>query len=668
MRELETIDLPWEPRLGIVEPALDAVGPVAEVAIDQPSRLGVVVPDLQREVADRTSHLAVEPVQSLSVEPEQGEDALDGVAGARLGGAHDLALELIETELEHADEERLLARKEVVEAAAEYAGLAQDRRHPGCVVPLLVEEPERGLEYAALGIAGRHGRPLGWLIDRSIQGFDRRRAGVSTPLREALQGARLESGGAPVVEAIAEGGGDETVTLEQFVWVAAGLAAGGVLGWLLAARRASGADAKAAAAEATSAELRRSYDDTRALAGEEVRQLRAALAAESEARVRAETERREIALRLEEEKRLLAEAKEKLTDTFKALAGTTLDSSTKAFLALANETFEKILAEARGDLGKRQEAITGLVKPLAESMQKFDEHVRGVEKERQEAYTGLKVHLEGLVVTHDKLQRETASLAGALKAPQVRGRWGEMTLRRAAELAGMSPHCDFAEQVDVATDEGRIRPDLVVRLPAGREIVVDAKVALDAYLEALEAESEEARGDALVRHAKQIRAHMDSLAGKGYWQQFESVPEFVVMFIPGEAFFAAALEADRALIEDGASKGVILATPTILISLLRAVASGWRQEQIAENARRISELGRDLYERMRVLADHLGKVGDGLERANKAFNSAAASLETRVLPAARRFKELGAATGEEIRRLEAIETQPRTQPVIEAEE
>lgn len=450
--------------------------------------------------------------------------------------------------------------------------------------------------------------------------------------------------------------------MTEILCVFAGLAVGAVVVWFIMTKqqdsfliKMSDIERRAMTAEATLAERQKQYDELRQKADE----LQISLSTESQARVKAETEKAEASLRLEDEKKLLAEAEKKLTDTFKALAGTTLDANTKAFLDLANATFAKVVEEAKGDLGKRQEAIKGLVTPLAVSLQKFETQVQGLEKTRAEAFGNLDTQLKALAGANQQLQKETTSLVTALKTPQVRGRWGEVTLKRVVELAGMSEHCDFTEQVSVSTETGRLRPDLIVHLPSDRDIVVDAKVALDAYLDAISAGTDEQRNAALTRHAKQMRSHMDALSAKNYWQQFDKTPEFVVMFIPGESFFAAAVDCDRALIEDGMEKQVILATPTTLISLLKAVAYGWRQEQIAENAKAVSELGRQLYERMAILAGYIDKMGSGLKSATESYNKAVGSIEARVLPSARKFRELGVTTDPEIGIIQPVDLETR---------
>ncbi|MCM2272257.1 MAG: DNA recombination protein RmuC [candidate division Zixibacteria bacterium] len=462
--------------------------------------------------------------------------------------------------------------------------------------------------------------------------------------------------------------------MSPIIYSLGGLLIGAIIAWLIASqrtksksdqaiadseKRAAIAEGKAGTLEATLQEFRAQSEARSQKAADDFEKLRERLSTEERERVKAETERREALTRLEEEKALLADARSKLSDAFKALASETLTTNSQQFLQLAKQALDTVVSEAKGDLGKREEAISGLVKPLTESLKTFDQHVRTLETTRQQAYTSLEEHLKTLSSAQQQLQRETGNLVTALRTPSVRGRWGEMTLRRVVELAGMSEHCDFAEQVSVTGEDGRYRPDLVVHLPSDRVVVVDSKVPLEAYLNALSAETDEQRQSLLLSHARQVRNHMVSLGNKSYWTQFAQTPEFVVMFIPGESFFAEAAHYDISLIEDGMQMKVVPATPTTLIALLRAVAYGWRQEQIAESAQAISELGKQLYERMRTLAEHLDKVGDGLEKANSAYSKAVSSLESRVLPAARRFKELGVGTGDDIPQLSPIDIVPR---------
>lgn len=365
------------------------------------------------------------------------------------------------------------------------------------------------------------------------------------------------------------------------------------------------------------------------------------------------------------ERELLAKTRVELTDSFKALAGEALSASTGQFLKLAAERFTSLQTGAAADLEQRRVAFENLVKPVADSLGKVEKQIGEIEKDRAGSYQNLLAVVGNLQATQQDLRRETGNLVGALRRPNVRGRWGELQLRRVVELAGMLDRVDFQEQVNVAGEDGALRPDLVVKLPGGKSIIVDAKAPLAAYLDSLEMADDDARAKKLEEHAKQIRDHIQKLSAKSYWAEFDT-PEFVVLFIPGEAFYSAALEQDASLIESGIDRKVILATPTTLIALLKTVAYGWRQEALANDAREIAALGRDLYDRLGTMATHWNRMGKGLSTAMGAYNDAVGSLESRVLPAARKFRDLNvAAEGKEIDMIAQLETVPRT---ITAEE
>lgn len=397
------------------------------------------------------------------------------------------------------------------------------------------------------------------------------------------------------------------------------------------------------------------------------------LRARTDEAARAREELARISARLEHEREaaeekvaLLERAKTDLSDAFKALSAEALKTNQTSFLELARATLERYQVQARDDLDQRRTAVEQLVSPIRESLEKVDGKIQELEKARSQAYGALTEQVRSLAQTHDRLRAETGNLVNALRTPAVRGRWGEIQLRRVVEMAGMLAHCDFVEQATATSDEGgRLRPDLIVKLPGGKNVVVDAKAPLQAYLESLEAPDEDTRATKLADHARQIRHHMTKLSMKGYWEQFQPTPEFVVMFIPGEAFYSAALEQDPLLIEEGVGQRVLLATPTTLIGVLKAVAYGWHQETVAQSAREVSALGRELYMRLATLGEHVTTLGKRLDGAVSAYNQTVGSLERRVLPAARRFSDLGAGGPREIPTLDPVDKSSQLPQALE---
>ncbi len=408
-----------------------------------------------------------------------------------------------------------------------------------------------------------------------------------------------------------------------------GFIVGGAILWLVAMTRTAQVQGKLEAGERENKEL---HERIRQM-NQRIDELNKAVTAESEKRAAAEA-------RL----RTMEEDEERLPNAFKLLS---------------NDALEQLRTKAKEDHAEREQAIERLVQPLKENLLRYQELLAKMSKERTGQYTSLQDQVKALIDSEKGLRDETTKLVHALSAPQVRGHWGEMTLRRVAELAGMVKHCDFVEQESTESEKGRLRPDMIVNLPSERRIVVDAKAPLKAYVEAVEATTDEARGAKLVEHARQVKTRVQELSRKEYWDQFDEAPEFVVLFMPGEQFLGAALQEEPDLLEDAFRKKVILATPTTLIALLKAVAYGWRQETLAENAKQISELGRQLYDRLATLASHFEDLGKNLDRSVASFNRAIGSFESRVMVSARKFRELGATGADEIPAIEPIDQTSR---------
>jgi DNA recombination protein RmuC len=436
---------------------------------------------------------------------------------------------------------------------------------------------------------------------------------------------------------------------ELLMWLGLGFLAGAIAGWLALAARSATLRARNSLMETDLDTLRRelaAQQENNAQLRESAAALKSTLAHEQKLHA--------------EKLEVLDRASEELTKTFKALAAEALRTNNSSFLDLAKTSLEGFQREAKGDLAARQNAVEALVVPIRESLNKVDTQIQQMEQQRGSAYATLTEQVRSLISTQEQLRGETGNLVKALRAPSVRGRWGEIQLKRVVEMAGMLSYCDFGEQKTIYNGDERLRPDLIVKLPGGKNIVVDAKTPLEAYLNAVETTDDELRRVQLREHARQVRTHMNQLSAKAYWSQFSSSPEFVVMFLPGETFFSAALEQDPGLIEEGVNHQVIPASPTTLIALLKAVAFGWRQETLARSAQQISTLGKELHDRLRILASHMENVGKGLDRAVECYNKAVGTLESRVLVSARKFGDLGAPIVEEIGELEPIETTTRT--------
>jgi len=378
------------------------------------------------------------------------------------------------------------------------------------------------------------------------------------------------------------------------------------------------------------------------------------------------TDNTELALTLELEQKnkqqlddILDQTRDQLANTFHQLSEQALSQNNTHFLRLAEENLKRFQSEAKAELGSKEQAIEQMLKPINDALKHTTEHIHNIEKERKEAYGSLSSTISQMAQGQQQLQQETQNLVQALRRPEVRGQWGEMTLRRLAELSGMVAHCDFFEQTHTVTDSGAIRPDMIVRLPEKREIIVDAKTPLDAYLSAIQAKDEATRKLEMKRHAQIIRQRVKELARKNYWADYSRSPEFVVLFIPGEQFLSAALDIDNSLLEDSMSQNIILATPANFIAILRAVSYGWKQQSLADNAEIIRELGETIYKRLATFGGHLNKLGGSLSNSVEHFNSAVGSLERQVLPAARKFTDMGISSKSDISDLPPVDEQPR---------
>ncbi len=380
----------------------------------------------------------------------------------------------------------------------------------------------------------------------------------------------------------------------------------------------------------------------------------------------AESEKARLSEKIESERniaveklRLLDDAQKQLSDAFKALSAESLKNNTQEFLRLADDKFQSLQKSSREELDHRRSAIEEMVKPLGESLLRYDKEIHEIEKNRLTSFEILQNQVQTLKQTNDQLNAETRNLVKALRQPATRGRWGEMQLKNVVEMAGMVEHCDFIQQQSINTEQGRLRPDMVIRMPGKKTVVVDAKTPMENYLNSIETEIEEERIAYLKNHARNVSDRIKELSKKTYWDSVGTSPEFVVLFLPGEPFFSAALQQDPGLIEFGVSQRVIIATPTTLVALLQVVAFGWQQEKITQNAEEISRLGKELYERLAVFSSHLVDMGKGINRTVDCYNKAVGSFESRALVSARKFPELGTSVKNEIQGLDTIDKIPK---------
>ena len=440
---------------------------------------------------------------------------------------------------------------------------------------------------------------------------------------------------------------------------AVGGAAGVALGWLLAERKGRVATAAAetgwAVAEQRATALEVSARAQQAM----VDALRGQLGDMQTQHATAVADLRGSQQNIEAQKKLLDEANTKLTAAFAAVSGAALERANGMFMEMAKSRFETLSTEATGALEQRKAQIATLLKPLEEMLGTYQKRIGEIEAGRNEAYAALRQQIGMMSATQQALSQQTTQLVGALTRSNVRGQWGEITLRKLVELSGMSPRVDFVEQTSVNTEEGRLRPDMIVKLPGDRNVVVDCKAVLGAFLDAAGATDEATRQTHMKRHAELVRARVKDLAGKAYWSQFQNTPEFVVLFLPGEGFLYAACEHDADLIQDALLQKVILATPTTLMALLRSVEYGWRQQALGENAEEIRKLGIEIYDRLAVLGSNMSKVGKSLDNAVDAYNSSVASLESRLLVSARKMSELGAHSDRDLPDLQSVDKKAR---------